>query len=601
MNSSKPYRDDEFFQTIEKQTRGGRADEIGSPGIGEHVTTDGADELFSTVESRAEQMRPCLSLPEIERIRRFGIPRRYLAGEGLLRAGSPAEGLFLVLNGRIRITRRDGRGERHFEADLHPGQFLAEIGQLSGHPALVDADALEDVNTLLIFPEKLRSLIVAEAELGEKIMRALILRRMHLVESKSGPVIVGHADDPMLVALQGFLTRNDYPHAMLDARMDPEAVRLLEGMATSRADFPLVICPDGTVMRAPSPNTLASKLGWIPEFEQDYVYDVVIVGAGPSGLAAAVYAASEGLSVAVFDSRAPGGQAGASSRIENYLGFPEGVSGQSLAVRAFSQAKKFGAHIAIPVEVKSLHCECMPIEIELFDDRRVKAHTIVIAAGAAYRRPDFAHVREGQQRGIYFWASPVEAGLCRGMEVAVIGGGNSARQAVVYLASHASHVHMLVRATGLEASMSKYLIDRIAKLSNVTVHLQTEVQSFEGDDPKCAILNCKTFGSEVKLNIRHVFVFTGASPNTAWLRDCGVSTDKNGFIVTGTAASLRSARAALPLETCVPGVFAIGDVRAESTKRVAAAVGEGATVVSQIHSVLPERKTLANREALPTQ
>ncbi|WP_412529573.1 Crp/Fnr family transcriptional regulator [Burkholderia lata] len=268
MGSSKIIRDDGRSQISVGKCKKFRVDGVAAFGTDEYLNTEVSKNLFSIFESRAEQMRPCFSPSEIARIRRFGIPRQYLAGEALLRTGFPAERLFLVVNGPIRITRRDKLGERHFEMILQPGQFLAEIGQLFGQPALVDADALDDAETLLIVPEQLCSLFVAEVELGERIMRALILRRMHLVKSKSGPIIVGHADDPMLVALQGFLTQNDYPHAMLDTREDPEAVRLLEGMTRSTADFPLVICPCGTVMRAPNPNMLASKLGWIPKFEQ---------------------------------------------------------------------------------------------------------------------------------------------------------------------------------------------------------------------------------------------------------------------------------------------------------------------------------------------
>jgi thioredoxin reductase (NADPH) len=392
------------------------------------------------------------------------------------------------------------------------------------------------------------------------------------------------------VALQGFLSRNSYPHTVIDACTDPEAIALLERISTSSADFPLVICPDGTVMRAPDENQLASQLGWLPEFDAEHVYDVAIVGGGPAGLATAVYAASEGLSVVVFDKRAPGGQAGASSRIENYLGFPTGISGQALAGRAFVQAQKFGAHIAIPTEIKALRCECRPIQIELQDGQRVSSHTVVIASGAHYRRPAIDGLDRFDGNGCYYWASPVEGKLCKGSEVALVGGGNSAGQAVVYLASHAAHVHLLIRGKGLESSMSRYLIDRIAGLRNVTVHTGTQIESLESDGRSLCAVHCTTGEGPMVLGLRHLFLFTGANPNTGWLHGCNVSTDSKGFVLTGAAAHEGRPDGAMGLETSVPGVFAIGDVRSASTKRVAAAVGEGAAVVAQIHGMLAARQ-----------
>jgi thioredoxin reductase (NADPH) len=427
-------------------------------------------------------------------------------------------------------------------------------------------------------------------------MRSLILRRVRLIERGTGPILVGQAGEARLISLQGFLSRNGHPHKVIDTDTDRDAIQLLERMSRSKADLPLVICPDGTVLRAPDENQLASQLGWLPEFDAAHTYDVVVVGAGPAGLATAVYAASEGLSVAVFDSRAPGGQAGTSARIENYLGFPTGISGQALAGRAFVQAQKFGAHIAIPTRIKALHCNRLPVEIELVDGRRIATHTVVIATGAAYRKPAIAGLARFEGRGTYYWASPIEAKLCKGAEVALVGGGNSAGQAVVYLASHASHVHLLIRAKGLEASMSTYLIDRIAALPNVTLHRSTAIESVEGEGNVLSTLNCASSDGPFKLHVGHLFLFTGADPNTGWLRGCNVSTDQAGFVLTGEG----TADGARLLETSVAGVFAIGDVRSASTKRVAAAVGEGAAVVSQIHGVLALRKAMA-RPANATQ
>jgi len=552
-----------------------------------------ADAPFSPLQSRRHQMYPHLKVEEIDRMRGFGSIKHYRAGELMFEVGSPGPGMFVLLNGHVRITRRDGLGHVHLVVESEPGQFLAEVGQLSGKPALVDGHAIDDVEAILIAPDRLRALLVAEADLGERIMRSLILRRVGLIEKGSGPILVGQSDDGRLVSLQGFLSRNGYPHTVIDACTDPEAIALLERISTSKADFPLVICPDGTVMRAPDENQLASQLGWLPEFDPAHIYDVAVVGAGPAGLATAVYAASEGLSVSVFDCRAPGGQAGASSRIENYLGFPTGISGQALAGRAFVQAQKFGAHIAIPTEIKALHCDCTPIQIELMNGTRVTAHTVVIATGAAYRRPEIEGLEKFEGRGTYYWASPVEAKLCKGSEVVLVGGGNSAGQAVVYLASHAARVHLLIRGAGLESSMSRYLIDRIASLPNVTVHTRTQIESLEGDGRTLASVHCKTPDGPLTLDARHLFLFTGADPNTAWLTGCNVSTDGKGFVLTGPEAHGGHTDGSTALETSVPGVFAIGDVRSASTKRVAAAVGEGAAVVSQIHGLLAVRQELA--------
>ena len=595
------------MSTTHDGTNGGRADRRGNPppsapedlnsiatgaaGAAQQEAT--ADAPFSPLESRGHQMHPLLSAEEIERMRRFGTVKHWRAGEMMFETGVPGPGMFVLLQGRVRVTRRDGLGHVNVVVEQEPGHFVAEVGQLSGKPALVDGHAIDDVEAILIVPDRLRALLVAEAELGERIMRSLILRRVGLIEKGSGPILVGQSDDGRLVSLQGFLRRNGYPHTVIDACTDPDAIALLERISASKADFPLVICPDGTIMRAPDENQLASQLGWLPEFDPAHIYDVAVVGAGPAGLATAVYAASEGLSVAVFDCRAPGGQAGASSRIENYLGFPTGISGQALAGRAFVQAQKFGAHIAIPTEIKSLHCDCTPIQIELMNGQRVSSHTVVIATGAAYRRPDIVGLEKFEGHGTYYWASPVEAKLCKGSEVVLVGGGNSAGQAVVYLASHSAHVHLLIRGAGLEASMSKYLIDRIAALSNVTLHTRTQIESLEGDGRTLAAVHCKTPDGPLTLEARHLFLFTGADPNTGWLSDCNVNTDAKGFVLTGPAAHGGHAECSTSLETSVPGVFAIGDVRSASTKRVAAAVGEGAAVVSQIHGVLAERQELA--------
>jgi len=480
----------------------GDADAAGSSAAGVDQTP--AEAPYSTLSTRLHQMFPKLTDANIERMRPFGEVERFEAGTPLIRVGQPAPGMHVVLSGAIRIERRDAMGHHETIKEAGAGYFIAEVASISGGPALVDGFAATELEALVISPERLRALLVADAELSETIMRALILRRVSLIQQGSGgPVLVGTGHEPQLVALQGFLTRNAHPHTVVDATTDPEAAAVVERVAAKPDDFPLVICPDGTVLRNPDEGQLATCLGWLPEFDESVVYDVAIAGAGPAGLAAAVYAASEGLSVAVFDCRAPGGQAGASARIENYLGFPTGISGQALAGRAFVQAQKFGAHIAIPAEVVALDCSCSAathyqLGITLKSGQRVNTRSLVVASGAVYRRPPIEKLSCFEGRGVYYWASPVEAKLCKHEEVVLVGGGNSAGQAAVFLASHVKHLHLFIRGTSLDASMSRYLIDRIASLPNVTLHSCTQISSLEGDDRglsairswMCAICSC---------------------------------------------------------------------------------------------------------------
>ncbi|MGF6505855.1 FAD-dependent oxidoreductase [Paraburkholderia sp. 32] len=552
-----------------------------------------SDAAFSPLSSRLHQMFPSLSAREIDRARCFGSVVSWKAGEVMFKMGYPSPGLIIILRGLARVSRGDAIGRVHRVVDQHAGHFLGEIAQLLGHPCLGDGVAVEDTEGIVIEPANLRNLLVTEAEIGEKITRALIIRRVGLIENGSGPVLVGDTFDSRMIALQRLLQRNSYPHTVIDAREYPETLSLLEKISASKADFPIMICPDGTILKAPDENEVATHLGWLPKFEAGSVYDVLIVGAGPAGLAAAVYAASEGLSVAIFDSRGPGGQASASARIENYLGFPTGVSGQALTGRAFVQAQKFGVHISIPSHAKSLRCERTPLEIELADQQVIAAHTVVIASGATYRKPPFEGLERFIGRGVFFGTSPIEAKLCKGLDVAVVGGGNSAGQGVVFLASQANHVHLLIRGQGLGASMSRYLIDRIARLPNVTLHVETEVTLLSGDDIGLNRVECASSQGTSSFSVRHLFLFTGAMPNTAWLQGCNVTTDERGFVLTGSRAHRRHDDNDQTLETSVAGVFAIGDVRSGSVKRVAAGVGEGAAVVSQIHSVIRERQQLA--------
>jgi thioredoxin reductase (NADPH) len=396
------------------------------------------------------------------------------------------------------------------------------------------------------------------------------------------------------VRLQGFLARNAWPSQIVDPAEDRDAAALLEQYAPSPSDLPLVVCPDGSVLKNPREGELAGCLGMVPTDHPDRTYDVAVVGAGPAGLATAVYAASEGLSVIVFDALAFGGQAGASARIENYLGFPTGISGQNLMGRAFVQAQKFGAETVIPGQVLRLQCGS-PHVFELADGRRVKARTGVLASGARYRRPDIPNLAAFEGRGVWYWASPIEARLCRQQQVVIVGGGNSAGQAAVFLSGFAAKVSILVRGDGLAATMSRYLIDRIEATANIEVLTRTAIVALAGS-PESYLQRVRwrhiTTGEETEVPVRNVFLFVGADPATQWLQGCGVALDAKGFVRTGSDDHRPRP---LSLESNVPGVFAVGDVRSDSDKRVGAAIGEGAAVVAQLHAVLAETATAAER------
>ena len=466
---------------------------------------------------------------------------------------------------------------------------MGELAQLAGRPALVDAHAQGPVEALIVPPHQLRALLIAEAELGERIMRALILRRVGLLETGAGgPVIVGRAENGDVLRLEGFLRRNGHPRQRLDPETDPEAKALIERFHVDPGQLPIVLCPGGQLLRNPSETELARCIGLVVPIDPDHVYDVAVVGAGPAGLATAVYAASEGLSVLVLDRRAFGGQAGASARIENYLGFPTGITGMALMARAYNQAQKFGAEMAIPDEVNSLRAVGDPDEgrfvLTLFNDERVSARSVVIASGAHYRRLAVENLETFETSSVHYWASPLEGKLCAGQEVALVGAGNSAGQAAVYLASQVAKVWLLVRGRDLETSMSRYLVDRIAGLSNLEVVTQAQVSGLEGRDGMLEAIRWRhgVSGEEVHRSICHLFLFIGAEPNTDWLSGSGVALDAKGFVLTG-----RDAGSGRPLlETSRRGVFAIGDVRSSSIKRVAAAVGEGAQVVAALHAFL---------------
>ncbi|HEY1474912.1 MAG TPA: NAD(P)/FAD-dependent oxidoreductase [Pseudolabrys sp.] len=554
---------------------------------------------MSLADTRFEQMFPVLGPLQIETARRFASSeaRQFAPGELVYDAGVRNVPSWLVLDGGLEILRRDGLHRQSSVVLLTEGQFSGEVSQLAGRGTLAVAQAGPGGCTALPFdPAHIRALVIGSAELGEIIMRAFILRRVALIqEGGVGSLLIGRPGSPHLLRLQGFLSRNGYPYTVLDAASDEEARAAVERFGVRADELPLMICPNGAMLKRPSDAEAATCLGITPELDPNIVYDVAVVGAGPAGLAAAVYGASEGLSVIVLDQRAIGGQAGASARIENYLGFPTGISGQALAGRAFTQAQKFGAEIAIPLEAVRLNCGGTqspaggPLRLEISTGQAVQARTVVIASGARYRRPAIANLSDFDGAGVSYWASPIEAKLCEGKEVALIGGGNSAGQAVVFLPPKVKRLHLVVRGNGLDASMSRYLIDRIKALPNVDLHVGSEVVALAGDRNGGLIgvtFRTRSSGETRSFPLRHLFLFIGADPNAAWLENC-VAVDNKGFIVTGgDFDAALSSRAAQPLETSVPGVFAIGDVRAGSTKRVGAAIGEGAAVVAQIHQVL---------------
>jgi thioredoxin reductase (NADPH) len=551
----------------------------------------------SILERRRDQMLPELDPLEIERMRRFGETRNFAQDEVIVTAGQVGPGLVVILSGEIDIVRHES-SRKGIIVTHGSGQFMGELAQLAGRPALADAIARKPVQALIIAPERLRALLVAEAELGERIMRALILRRVGLLEiGAGGPIIVGLAENGDVLRLQGFLRRNGHPHQLLDPNADDEAKALIERFRVDPSQLPIVLCPGGQMLRNPSEQQLARCLGLVRPIDPERVYDVAVVGAGPAGLATAVYAASEGLSVLVIDCRAFGGQAGASARIENYLGFPTGITGIALMARAYNQAQKFGAEMAIPDEVSALSAQTDAagnFVLRLSNDEQVRTHSVVIASGARYRRPAVEQLHAFEGTSVHYWATPLEGKLCTKQEIVLIGGGNSAGQAAVYLASQSAKVWMLIRGDDIGASMSRYLIDRIEGHANIEVLTRAQVTGLEGRDGilEAARWRVGPNGQEVRRSIRHLFLFIGADPNTDWLAGSEVALDTKGFVLTGEdAGGDRHV-----LETSRRGIFAIGDVRSKSIKRVAAAVGEGAQVVAALHSYLATIKSVPNAE-----
>lgn len=548
------------------------------------------------ITSRLDHIFPNLTAAQMARIAAHGRVRPIERGEILVQQGDSTVPFFLVKSGEIEIVRPYGSTETLIT--VHgPSQFTGEVNMLSGRRSMVRMRVSQAGEVIELDRERLLSMVQTDSELSEIVMRAFILRRVELVARGLGDVIlVGSTHSAATLRIKEFLTRNGHPHAYIDLDRDADVQNLLDHFHVAAADIPVVICRGEVVLRNPTNRQIADCLGYNETIDQAHVRDVVIVGAGPSGLAAAVYGASEGLDVLVLETNAPGGQAGSSSRIENYLGFPTGISGQDLAERAYTQAQKFGAEVMIAKAATRLTCSRKPYAVEVGDGVRVPARAVIIATGAEYRRLPLDNLSRFEGAGVYYGATLVEAQLCGGEEVVVVGGGNSAGQAAVFLAQTARRVHMLIRSSGLAATMSRYLIRRIEENPGIVLRPHTEIVALEGSEHLESMRWRNRQSGEIEThNIGHVFMMAGADPNTGWLDGC-LALDAKAFIKTGSdlspadlsAARWPLARAPHLLETSLPGVFAVGDVRGGSVKRVASAVGEGSIAISFVHQVLHE-------------
>jgi thioredoxin reductase (NADPH) len=545
--------------------------------------------------SRIEKIFPKLTPAQIRRVAAHGHMRVVERGEVLVEQGDTSVPFFVVITGELEIVRPSAAYETL--VTVHgSGQFTGEVNTLSGRRSFFRVRATKPGKVIELDHQHMLTLVQTDAELGEILMRAFILRRVELVAAGVGDIVlIGSTHSAGTLRIKEFLMRNGHPYSYIDLERDPDVQNLLDSFQISASEIPVLICQGQVVLRNPGNQQIADCLGFNESIDQTQVRDLVVIGAGPSGLAAAVYGASEGLDVLVLETSSPGGQAGSSSRIENYLGFPTGISGQELAARAYLQAQKFGAEMLM-AKATRLVCDRKPYVIEVESGARISARTVVIATGAQYRRLPLENLSRFEGAGIYYGATFVEAQLCGGEEVIVVGGGNSAGQAAVFLAQTAKRVHMLVRSTGLAESMSRYLIRRIEKSPTIVFRPQTEIVALEGGDHLYSVhwRNGQT-GQTEQHEISHVFVMTGADPNTRWLNGC-VALDAKGFIKTGpdlspenlSAADWPLTRQPYLLETSLPGVFAVGDVRGGSIKRVASAVGEGSIAISVVHKVLQE-------------
>ena len=550
----------------------------------------------SLTAERRELLFPTLNAAQIERIVARGKRRRVAAGEILVEQGDQNLPFFVVISGAMEIVRPNGDGEELIAVHA-AGQFLGDVALLSGRRSLVCARMREGGEIVEVDRGSLQNLVQSDADLSEILMRAFILRRVELIARGMGDVVLlGSSNSAGTLRIREFLSRNGHPYSYVDLDHDTGVQELLDRFQVTAAEIPVIICRGKTVLRNPTNRQVADCLGFNEGIDQQEMRDVIIVGAGPSGLSSAVYAASEGLKALVVETNAPGGQAGSSSKIENYLGFPTGISGQELAGRAYTQAQKFGAEMMIARRAVKLSCDRKPYTIEIDGGAGLAARTIIIASRAAYRRLPLQNLTSFEGAGVYYGATFIEAQLCGDQEVIVVGGGNSAGQAAVFLSQTVKHVHMLIRSGALADTMSRYLIRRIEENLAITLHKNTEIAALEGNGRLERVQwRSNQTGALETQNIRHVFVMTGATPNTRWLEGCVVQ-DKQGFIKTGpnlTPEDLANARWPLArtpyiFETSLPGVFAVGDVRSGNMKRVASAVGEGSTAISLVHQTLHE-------------
>jgi thioredoxin reductase (NADPH) len=549
----------------------------------------------SALDARTQAF-PTLSATQINRIRALGRVRRVEAGEILFEPGETTLPFFVLLSGAMEIVQPSLSGERTV-ATHGPGEFTGEMTMISGRRSLVRGRVTEPGDFVELDTEGLRSLVARDAELSEIFMRAFILRRLQLVDRGLGNIVLmGSRHSSNTLRLREFLTRNEHPFTYVDLDADKSSQELLDRFQVDASEIPVIVCSGGTVLRNPTIQKLADCLGLNISVDEAQIRDLIIVGAGPAGLAAAVYAASEGLDVLTIEAGAPGGQAGSSSKIENYLGFPTGLSGQELAARAIAQTEKFGAKMMVAHGVVQLECARRPYKVVLDNGNRLAARAVVIATGAEYKRPPIANLEKFTGQGVYYGATFMEAQLCGDDEVIVVGGGNSAGQAAVFLAQTANKVHMLVRSSGLAQSMSRYLIQRIEENPGIELHYNTEIVALDGDTQLEGVTwRDRTSGETSIQDIRHVFIMAGASPRTEWLQGC-VALDEKGFILTGRdlddangSVSWAHTRAPMMLETSLPGVFAVGDVRSGNVKRVASAVGEGSIAIHLVHRSLAEQ------------
>jgi len=557
-----------------------------------------ASPLAATIPpERQKELFPTLSPAQSARIAAHGIRRRVRSGEVLVEQGEQATKFFVVASGEVEIVRPTCDDGEEVVVVHQAGQFLGEVNLLAGRRALARARVKEAGEVIELSRERLLALVQTDAELSEILMRAFILRRVELIsQRKSDVALIGSGHSADTLRIKEFLSRNGYPYAYVSLERDSGVQEILDHFHVKVEEVPVLICRGQVVLRNPSNQQVADCLGFNVSIDPAWVRDVVVVGAGPSGLAAAVYAASEGLNVLVLETHAPGGQAGSSSKIENYLGFPTGISGQELAGRAYAQAQKFGAEVMISRSATLLTCDRKPYSIEIEGGTRIQALTVVIATGAQYRKLPLLNLSRFEGNGVYYSATFMEAQLCSGEEIVVVGGGNAAGQAAVFLAEKAKHVHLLVRSKGLADTMSRYLIRRLEENPAVTLRPFTEIAALDGADRlECVRWRNNQTGAEEARELRHVFIMTGAAPNTRWLQDC-VAVDEKGFVKTGrdlqpedlTNAHWPLTRPPLLLESSMPGVFAVGDVRCGNMKRVASAVGEGSAAINMIHQVLHE-------------